>query len=373
MRNSLWPPAGAGLMAVLVVASACREGRSSPSPGDNPTIASVDLSPHSDSVEVHRSRPLKVVLRDPQGLVVAPCYPTDVGRVTRVKVSSSDSGLAGVLPIGCMAEDTYRAMVIGRSIGIVTITAVATEKKDSSTINVNQAPSRFTSASPSGTRTCGLYSNGLGYCWGAEIGYAPMRISDLPFQVITGGCGIVQGGLAYCWGENLAGEVGVGDFEYREAPVPVLGGRKYLGIWRSSGVTCALDLAGQAFCWGDNSVGALGNPVAGPCPANEVLRACSTEPVAVSGGLSFTALTVSNDHVCGIVPSGGAYCWGDNSYGQLGSPAPHSTNTPTKVSGGVFLPLHRGCVQLHVWCVGRPPRILLGMESPGHTRHGRWR
>ena len=74
MRNSLWPPAGAGLMAVLVVASACREGRSSPSPGDNPTIASVDLSPHSDSVEVHRSRPLKVVLRDPQGLVVAPCY-----------------------------------------------------------------------------------------------------------------------------------------------------------------------------------------------------------------------------------------------------------------------------------------------------------
>jgi len=140
MRNSPWA-AGAGVVAVLAVGGVCGEGSSSP--GYNPTIASVDLSPNFNSVEVDRSRPLTAVLRDPQGFLIAPCLGLPYVGGTRVNASSSDSGVAMVLPIGCLTQDAYRAMVIARSIGTVTITAVAKDKKATSTINVNQAPSRF--------------------------------------------------------------------------------------------------------------------------------------------------------------------------------------------------------------------------------------
>ncbi|MGH7696029.1 MAG: hypothetical protein ACRENH_13670 [Gemmatimonadaceae bacterium] len=88
--------------------------------------------------------------------------------------------------------------------------------------------------------------------------------------------------------------------------------------------TCALNLAGKAFCWGDNSLGELGD-------GSTVDRSV---PVAVAGGHVFTALEAGHSHSCGLTTSGELYCWGYNALGQLGDGSLTNRNTPVRVTGG---------------------------------------
>jgi alpha-tubulin suppressor-like RCC1 family protein len=55
--------------------------------------------------------------------------------------------------------------------------------------------------------------------------------------------------------------------------------------------------------------------------------AFDSTPVAVAGGLTFSALSVGSRHVCGLTPSNGAWCWGardigTTSYRDVASPMP---------------------------------------------------
>src|SRR5258707_8919242 len=65
---------------------------------------------------------------------------------------------------------------------------------------------------------------------------------------------------------------------------------------------CRLADNGLASCWGDNSHGELGDGS----------ETSSANPIAVSGGLRFTAIAAGAARTCGIVESGAAYCWGVN-------------------------------------------------------------
>jgi alpha-tubulin suppressor-like RCC1 family protein len=92
--------------------------------------------------------------------------------------------------------------------------------------------------------------------------------------------------------------------------------------------TCALSEDGAAFCWGSNFAGLLGNGI-------ESGR--SLLPTPVSGGHSWVTLTLGLDHSCGISTSGTAFCWGQNSQGQLGdgSQTLSSVPIPVQASGPV--------------------------------------
>ena len=61
----------------------------------------------------------------------------------------------------------------------------------------------------------------------------------------------------------------------------------------------------------------------------------SSIPVAVSGGLTFSALTLGGVHTCGLISGGAAYCWGDNSSGQLGDGTTTNSSIPVAVSWGL--------------------------------------
>src|SRR5207249_4479342 len=63
--------------------------------------------------------------------------------------------------------------------------------------------------------------------------------------------------------------------------------------------TCGLS-GGVAYCWGDNSNGQLGQPVGGQL----------SSPTAVAGGVPFDQISVGGGHVCAI-GSGQLWCWGD--------------------------------------------------------------
>ena len=89
--------------------------------------------------------------------------------------------------------------------------------------------------------------------------------------------------------------------------------------------TCRLTGAGTtapAFCWGDNSFGQLGDGS----------TTSSATPVPVSGGLSFTQLTTGSGHTCGLTAAGLAYCWGDNTSGQLGEGSRLYSSVPIAVA-----------------------------------------
>jgi alpha-tubulin suppressor-like RCC1 family protein len=191
--------------------------------------------------------------------------------------------------------------------------------------------------------TCGLLATGAAYCWGLDLygelgagapaaelcGSEGAECSTVPLAVAGGNsfssvsagwdqsCALTSSGAAYCWGEDIFGALGDGSKTNSRTPVAVTGGLTFTSIGTGNLFACGLTAAGAAYCWGNNTAGQLGIGAASTGTCNG--EPCSTAPVAVSGGLTFTTISVGYWHVCGLTSSGTAYCWGDNDGGQLGA------------------------------------------------------
>ena len=206
--------------------------------------------------------------------------------------------------------------------------------------------------------TCGVDSNGNGYCWGhntyGQLGNGEIqpssnipvlvsqgeRPSNVTFTSISTGfeysCGIGSDGQAYCWGRNNYGQLGNGNTG-TDSSTPVLvsqGARPsnvtYTKIstgnaWDKAHV-CALGNDGNIYCWGKNNLGQLGNGY----------TTDSNIPVLVSkpGGVTFSSISAGNDHTCSLSTDGNGYCWGYNNNGQLGDGTDTQRATPVLVSQG---------------------------------------
>ena len=85
---------------------------------------------------------------------------------------------------------------------------------------------------------------------------------------------------------------------------------------------CVLNVAGRAYCWGENSNGQLGNGA----------TASSATPVAVAGNLTFAMVEAGDSTTCGVTPSGEGYCWGAGSRWQLGNGTNQRSAVPVKVA-----------------------------------------
>jgi alpha-tubulin suppressor-like RCC1 family protein len=172
--------------------------------------------------------------------------------------------------------------------------------------------------------TCALKANGEAWCWGigefGRLGNGASTQQNVPAQVsggfsfksVTAGgghsCGLTADGTAYCWGYNEQGQIGDGTNTNRLTPVPVATTLKFKQIAAGLTHTCALDTNGNPFCWGDNVAGALGD--------GSLINKSS--PVPVEGGANFTTIAVGERHACGLAPDGIVQCWGYNAFGALG-------------------------------------------------------
>jgi alpha-tubulin suppressor-like RCC1 family protein len=206
----------------------------------------------------------------------------------------------------------------------------------------------FSSLSLGTAHSCGLTARGAAYCWGnnfyGQLGDGSTTSSSVPVAVTAGPsfvslsagsvhtCGLTAAGAAYCWGANHSGQLGAANSETCDSspcstqPVPVSGGLTFSMV--SAGGehhTCGVTIAGAAYCWGSNLVGQLGDGTTTSSPV----------PVAVSGQLTFSSLSVGGIRSCGLITSGAAYCWGNNFYGQLGDGSTNSSSVPMAVSGGL--------------------------------------
>ncbi len=145
-------------------------------------------------------------------------------------------------------------------------------------------------------------------------------------------CAIKAGGALLCWGDNSQGQAGVGAATTELlAPTPVVGmnaGVTHVAVAELS--ACAVK-GGIVSCWGSDTYGQLADGAAGP----------GLRSPAVSGALSsdVTALTAGAEHLC-AVQLDQLKCWGANATGptnarvgasQLGqrSFAPHPIPAPT--------------------------------------------
>lgn len=140
----------------------------------------------------------------------------------------------------------------------------------------------------------------------------------------TGGCAVTMAGKVACWGTSF-----LGDGTANGSPVPVdvkttgaLAGRTVSRVSVGDGFSCVVTTDGGAFCWGRNTYGQLGDGT----------TTDRLEPVAVLkpgelAGKPVSSITAGTDHACfhagGLVPGypsvGRGYCWGLNSDGQLGT------------------------------------------------------
>ena len=77
---------------------------------------------------------------------------------------------------------------------------------------------------------------------------------------------------------------------------------------------------GEAYCWGRNSYGQLGN--------GSIVE--SVTPVSVSSLNAAVQVSAGLYFSCGVRSFGTVYCWGTGSSGQLGNGFPWS-NVPLRV------------------------------------------
>ncbi|MGB7213390.1 MAG: hypothetical protein WBC97_12280 [Gemmatimonadales bacterium] len=91
--------------------------------------------------------------------------------------------------------------------------------------------------------------------------------------------------------------------------------------------TCAVDTIGRAWCWGDNTYGELGNGL----PVDSSRQ--GFRPQRVAGGHTFVDIAASSRGACGLDRNGIDWCWGVTGYGPLPDPSSSSAATPAAIVG----------------------------------------
>lgn len=147
-------------------------------------------------------------------------------------------------------------------------------------------------------------------------------------------CSIQYQGWLGCWGSTVTGQGGFNGVDICTVQtIPIICAKRPGGI---SGLTtpgvlaatvgathsCA-NFSGEGYCWGEDSFGQLGDGG----------NTLSYSALQVSGfTANVTALSAGFAHTCGLQNSG-AFCWGDNSVGELGDSTNNDSNTPVAVTG----------------------------------------
>jgi RHS repeat-associated protein len=231
--------------------------------------------------------------------------------------------------------------------------------------------------------TCALLVDGTITCWGDD--WASQSLGPTP---VSGGPGApysslaigaldacaVQQGQAYCWGDDSNGQLGDGTADHSTETPKVIPGINTgavsdlaIGVFHA----CAL-AGGERWCWGVNTHGQFGNGTTSTTPADPTDIATASGPLSAGDGFtceaapgaglnvlkcagvnsagelgrggtidqhSFVPVLVNGDPAparsfevgelttCGVGVAGGVYCWGDNSYGEVGE---GDENTPVK-------------------------------------------
>jgi alpha-tubulin suppressor-like RCC1 family protein len=178
---------------------------------------------------------------------------------------------------------------------------------------------------------CALKADHSLWCWGVINGVrAPAQIeTDTHWQSVSAGgnhaCAIRTNGSLWCWGENAYGQVGDGTQDTSTTPRSLGAASDWASVDAGFERTCALKTNGSLWCWGANENGQLGIGSS----SNAV-----TVPTPVSGSGQWQQIDVGQKQgsaLCGIQSGGTLWCWGYNTWGQLGIGSHDFKDIPTQV------------------------------------------
>ncbi len=191
-----------------------------------------------------------------------------------------------------------------------------------------------------GNHTCALRTGGSVMCWGAnpqgEIGDGTTVQRRVPTAVlgVTSAAGVAAGsnhscawladGTITCWGRNADGDLGDGTIVSQVQPLTsVTGINDAVEVASFDHHTCARRANGRVMCWGLGTLTQLGDG----------LNLTRTTPVTPldTVNLSVTQTATGTSWSCARLAIGTAYCWGDNTYGQLGDGTTTSRTAPAVV------------------------------------------
>jgi alpha-tubulin suppressor-like RCC1 family protein len=202
---------------------------------------------------------------------------------------------------------------------------------------------------------CARRSGGEVVCWGLEglgefVGAEPSRrftpevMADFMGATdVSDGfdhtCAVIGGNVSCIW-SNASGQLGDGTTTERRMAVQTMGLTGVTDVEVSIGAftdnfTCAHD-GTQIWCWGSNTAQQLGD---GGMDYDECVQGtsrynCSFLPREVAMPKGVTAVrqvSLGLRHACFSTPTGEAYCWGENSAGQLGLGDVDTRPTPALV------------------------------------------
>ena len=253
-----------------------------------------------------------------------------------------------------------------------------------------QRPQSWLSVAGGSHYTCGIRADSSLWCWGwnafHQLGdgtrttrLRPERIgTSAGWAEVSAGqdstCAVKVDGSLWCWGNNDAGQLGTGDQHDAKMPRRVGTAKDWsrvsVGGDARISFACATKSDGTAWCWGDDSYGQLGDGT----PGDRTLI-----PTEVSANAGWSTVSAGGEHTCGLSADGSAWCWGHGSHGELGDgelgPG-HNVALPTRVVGSqIWASIVPGadftCGVTDVgslWCWGSNDRGRLGIGDLGVGR-----
>mmetsp|Transcript_15215 Transcript_15215/g.49984 ORF Transcript_15215/g.49984 Transcript_15215/m.49984 type:complete len:294 (-) Transcript_15215:761-1642(-) len=138
-------------------------------------------------------------------------------------------------------------------------------------------------------------------------------------------CAVLPVGTVWCWGWNNRGQLGnlaLGTQDQSTTPVQVDTITNVTSVSLGYEHSCALLGNSTVWCWGANSYGQLGN--------NDT--ATSVAPVQVSNITTATSIALGTYHSCALLADETVWCWGNNFNSRLGHGGTDQSNVPVQVS-----------------------------------------
>lgn len=152
-------------------------------------------------------------------------------------------------------------------------------------------------------------------------------------------CGTTVTGRLYCWGKGDLGQLATaGDslcFDSFEAPSPVrfacslspkhdsTNTLSFKTISLGGNFACGITTDRSTYCWGSDTYGQIGNgssPGGGTTPRLVTVRS-----------ERFDSISAGANHACALTAAGKAFCWGRDSTGQLGDARRVNSTTPIPI------------------------------------------
>lgn len=209
-------------------------------------------------------------------------------------------------------------------------------------VAVSGLTSGVTQIAAGSSHVCALSSAGAVLCWGlndkGQLGDGSTTNRSTPVQVsgLTSGvtaiaaggkssCALTVSGELKCWGYNSKGQLGDGTTTNRSTPVTASAtSGQVAAVALGFSHSCVLTADGGVGCWGSGTLGELGDGTKTDSLTVKQVTGLTSGVASISAGLSDT---------CAITTAGNALCWGSNSNGQIGDGTYTNATNPVAVPG----------------------------------------